>query len=159
MNTLPVTPSAYQACPAQSFRAEFGVCRGECISQLGDLIPGDIYNVESKAKWLPVDAIDSEESAFTMEIAANLPREELVTVAQLIFMTTTGRRADVFATMSHGQMHIVAETPLLAGHEYVLIDIQTRDTDFAPFVVPAPVEHVAYMTQVASNVVPLRLIG
>ncbi|SHH25309.1 hypothetical protein [Marivita hallyeonensis] len=157
MTTTPATPPTYYACPAQSFRAEFGVCRGEAISSLDHLHLGDVYQVKLGAEWSPVTSCNSACDAFSMELAANLPCEELTTLAHLIFMTTTGRRADVYAAMSQGQLYLVSETTLQMGSEYVLIDSQARDAPFAPVVVPSPMvpAHAAYAQP--AHTVPVRL--
>ena len=153
MTTPTTRPARYKACASQAFRAEFGVCRGEAITRFDDLNLGDIYLVKGDATWLDVCVTDDEETSFTLDLAANLPTEELVTYARLIFMTTTGRRADVFATLSQGQMYLVADAPLQMGSEYVLIAIEKRDVRFAPVVVPTPKP----AAQIASdNVVPFQ---
>lgn len=159
MTLSSVSSPTYKACSAQSFHAEFGVCRGEVISRLDDLNLGDIYLVKPDAKWTRVQAQDASQSAFSLDLAANLPTQDLTTLAHLIFMTTTGRRADVYATVSMGQMYIVAETPLAVGFEYVLIHIETKEVEIAPQIVPSlPMAQTA-VAHAASNVVPLRQFG
>lgn len=147
-------PTRFKACVSQSLRAEFGVCRGATISGFEDLSLGDIYLLKDDAKWRDVAATDGDQTSFTLDLAANLPTEELTTHADLIFMTTTGRRADVFAAMSQGQMYLVANTPLEPGSEYVLIAIEKRDVSFAPVVIQTP---QPAKSQAFENTVPLRV--
>lgn len=146
----------YKTCPAQAFYAEFGVCRGEAISRLEDLNLGDIYLVKPDTVWLPVTEQDPDAASFSLDLAANLPTAELTTLAHLVFMTTTGRRADVFAAVSMGQMYIVTQTPLKRGPEYVLIHIETREVDFAPQVIPAPMLALGTGKQPMADVIPLQ---
>jgi len=153
-----VSPPTYKACSARSFHGEFGVCRGEVISRMEDLNLGDIYLVKPDAHWTSVEAQGTEMSAFSLNLAANLPLQNLTTLANLIFMTTTGRRADVFATLSQGSTYLVAATPLKPGTEYVLIDITTRDVEIAPELVDAPVTMVP-APQMASATPLLRVVG
>ena len=56
-------------------------------------------------------------------------------------------------------MYIVAETPLQMGLEYVLIQIETKDVEIVPQIVPARPFAQSAIAQAASNVVPLRQFG
>lgn len=153
-----VSSPAYQACAAQSFRAEFGVCRGEEIVRFEDLNLGDIYLVKPDAQWVSVQARNAQTDVFELDVAANLPTQNLTTLARLIFMTTTGRRADVFATVSQGQTYLVADVPLRPGAEYVLIDITTLDVELAPVVVDTPARLVPQPQQLQARP-QLRVVG
>ncbi len=138
MTTLDAALSTFAACAAQSLRAEFGVCRGETITRFEDLNLGDIYLVKHDATWSPVVDMDGTAGVFCLDLAANLPQRALVTLAHLIFMTTTGRRADVYATQSNGQLYLVSDVPLQMGLEYVLISIERTRKGFEPSLVQTP---------------------
>ena len=155
MTACPVSePDRFTVCSADSVRTEFGVCCGEPLRQVNDLILGDVYKVKSDATWSEVRADDSDRTAFSLDIAANLPTITMRTLAHLIFMTTTGRRTDVYAAASGGRLHFISETGFAPGSEYVLIDIQTRPYDIRPAVQPTPVT-----TPVAQPASTLRLHG
>ena len=164
MSAVVITPSGavkprYRACPAHAFRAEFGVCRGEAISRFEDLSLGDIYQLRHPIDWMPVTASDSTDTEFTLDVAANLPTRQLTTLASMIFMTTTGRRADVLIAFADGQLFLVCETELEIGPEYVLIDIDMRDVTFTPVMVPTPVAPMRPRAANASPIVQLRKLG
>ncbi|MFP7570771.1 hypothetical protein [Marivita sp. S2033] len=146
--------TTYKACPAQGLRAEFGVCRGDPIRRLTDLVPGDIYQVKPDALWSSVTAQGGTTDRFTRSVAANLPADTLNTLAQLIFMTTTGRRADIYATVCNGELYFIGETEMQSGVEYVLIDMSMCDLAFEPVIVPTPVA-----AGEPSNVIALRAVG
>lgn len=128
--------SRFKACPADSVRAEFGVCRGDPIRHIQDLILGDTFLPKRDANWRPVTPSDSQNACFASELAANTPSQNLVTLAELIFMSTTGRRIDVFATVCNGALFFVSDTEFQANVEYVLIDIQHRPDAVVPELVP-----------------------
>ncbi|MFP7673296.1 hypothetical protein ACG74X_08070 [Marivita sp. S0852] len=153
-------PTAYLACPAQSFCVEHGVYFGETIEQINNLNLGDVYYLKPHTKWTPVSATDGDAKAFDLDVAANLPVRKLTTLAHLIFMTTTGRRADVCVTISDGHAYLVCDKELQTGLEYVLIDIQKRDVEFTPVVVPTPRVAVKPATvHITSNGHSTRLLG
>lgn len=149
----------YRACHARAFRAEFGVCRGESISRFEDLSLGDIYQLKQDIDWMPVRPADAAATAFTFERAANLPVRNLTTLAHLIFMSTTGRRADVHAAFCDGQLYLVCETEIRIGTEYVLIDVAICDVDFTPALVHAPVAPMLEPLRETAEVIPFRMIG
>ncbi|MCK0148740.1 hypothetical protein MWU54_01795 [Marivita sp. S6314] len=153
------TKATYLACPAQCFCVDFGVYRGESIGYLDDLNLGDMYQMKRDAPWTEVMASDEDATGFDLHLAANAPVQTLTTLARLIFMTTTGRRADVCVTMSDGHLFLVSEQPLQSGAEYVLIDIERCDADFTPYVVPAPAVVPQPVVQTGSNVIPLHAHG
>jgi hypothetical protein len=140
MFTQKAEKPAYFACPSQAFRAEFGVCRGEAISRFEDLNLGDIYQLKQTIDWAAVTPLDDGTEQFALDLAANLPPKQLKTLASLIFMTTTGQRTDVFATVAAGQLYLVCQKALVVGPEYVLIDIETNGVAIAPTLVS---DHVA----------------
>jgi hypothetical protein len=139
MFTKKAEKPAYFACPSQAFRAEFGVCRGEAISRFEDLNLGDIYQLKQTIDWAAVTASDDGTNQFSLDLAANLPSKQLITLASLIFMTTTGRRNDVFAAVAAGQLYLVCQKALVVGPEYVLIDIEMHGVTLAPTLVSDPV--------------------
>lgn len=151
--------ATFKACSADCVRAEFGVCRGEPIQHFQDLMLGDIYRSKRDAKWVAVSVSDTDTSGFTLDLAANLPTRKLTNLAHLIFMTTSGRRTDVFATICDGLLHFVSETEFQVGVEYVLIDIQMRDEEFVPAVVPTPQPSHAPKSYAREPISTLRLIG
>lgn len=126
----------FKACPADGIRTEFGVCRGDPIRHIQDLILGDTFLPKRDAHWLTVSAEDDRHTAFTLDRAANLPGQHLVTLAELIFMTTTGQRLDVFVAVSAGKLYFIAEAEFRTGVEYVLIDICRREDAIVPAVIP-----------------------
>ncbi|MCL3882740.1 hypothetical protein [Marivita sp. GX14005] len=146
---------SFKAYPVHGFRTEFGLCRGERMHRLDDLNPGEIYQIRHDAPCSDVSAA-GDASVFYRIKAANLPLEILTTCARLIFMTTTGRRVDMQAALCHGQLHLVSETPLQTGTEYVLIEKTPVENPQAPALVPAASERCAPRR---SNVIPLRAIG
>jgi hypothetical protein len=155
MTARPVSQTdLFTACSAEAMRTEFGVCHGEPLRQINDLILGDVYKVKHDATWSEVYAVDPDRTAFSLDLAANLPTILMRTLAHLIFMTTTGRRTDVFAAASGGRLHFISESGFAPGNEYVLIDIQTRPYDIRPAVRPTPVS-----TPTARPAATLRLHG
>lgn len=128
--------SGFKACPADGVRAEFGVCRGNPIRYVQDLILGDTFLPKRDATWLTVEPESENNSAFVIDRAANLPQQSLVTLAELIFMSTTGQRVDVFAAVYDGQLFFVSETPFRTNFEYVLVDINSREDAVIPAITP-----------------------
>ncbi|MCR9110411.1 hypothetical protein [Marivita sp. XM-24bin2] len=154
--------SRFKACPADGVRAEFGVCRGDPIRHIQDLILGDTFLPKRDANWLSVMRTDNRNACFALEMAANAPQQSLVTLAELIFMSTTGRRIDVFATVCNGALFFVSDTEFQANVEYVLIDIQHRPDAVVPELVPTntPAAKIARRPDHASaGAAKLRLIG
>lgn len=147
-------PDRFTACSADAVRTEFGVCHGAPLRQINDLMLGDIHLVKRDAVWSQVQPTDADRSAFSLELAANVPVMTMRTLAHLIFMTTTGRRTDVYAAACGGKLYFVSEAGFQPGNEYVLIDIQTRPYDIRPAVQPAPVP-----APVAKPAATLRLHG
>lgn len=156
MTTSYASCQNHHACSMQSLRAEFGVSRGEDITRFEDLNLGDIYLVRPSTNWLSVQTQNAQTDVFELDVAANLPTQTLTTLAHLIFMTTTGRRADVYATVSQGQSYLVADTPLQPCAEYVLIDITTLDVELAPTIVETPARHAPQPVQARPQ---LRVVG
>ncbi|HKK97056.1 MAG TPA: hypothetical protein VJ928_02675 [Marivita sp.] len=159
MTILTDQKSAYQACHARSFRAEFGVFRGDAISRVEDLNLGDIYTLKPDTDWVTVQTGNPDTTTFSRSVAANLPVETLTTLANLIFMTTTGRRVDVFATVSMGQVYLVSTEALAQRTEYVLIDIELLDPVIRPVVVPAQMAKATTAESAPSNVIPFKAVG
>lgn len=160
MSTNPdETVRTYKACSAQTFRAEFGVCRGEGISRLEDLCLGDIYQFKHPTDWMPVTPVDGGDTEFTLSRAANLAATRLTGLAKMIFMTTTGRRSDVIAAFSDSQLFLVSDTELAIGPEYVLIDLEILDVDFTPAILPAPAAPILSHTRDTAEVLPFRMYG
>ncbi|WP_439122918.1 hypothetical protein [Marivita sp.] len=151
--------SEFRACPAEGVRAEFGVCRGEPICHIHDLILGDTFRPKRHATWTRVRPDAPNPDGFTIDRAANLPQQKLHVIAELIFMTTTGRRLDVFATVLEGQLFFVSETEFQTGVEYVLIDIEQRNNVFVPAIVPTAAPTQAPAAEAHSVDSRLRLIG
>jgi hypothetical protein len=152
----------FKACPADGVRTEFGVCRGDPIHHIQDLILGDTFLPKRDARWVAVQSADHLHETFTLDIAANVPTQELVTLAELVFMTTTGQRLDVFVTVCCGKLYFVSDTEFRSGVEYVLIDIQRREDAVVPAFIPAQDAVVVPMTvgEPAKATSPnLRLIG
>lgn len=149
----------YQACSAEGIRAEFGVCRGEPIRQFQDLVLGDIYLAKPDATWSEAGAQDDSLSAFTIDLAANLPQRRLINLAHLVFMTTTGRRVDAHAAICQGHLYFVCEHAFQQGTEYVLIDIDARSGGFVPEIVPMPTGKTDAQAPRPRVVETLRKIG
>ena len=152
----------FKACPADGVRTEFGVCRGDPIRHIQDLILGDTFLPKRDARWVAVQSAHPTHDIFTLDCAANLPTQELVTLAELVFMTTTGRRLDLFAAVCGGQLYFVSETDFATGAEYVLIDIQHREDAVVPAFIPAQVSKVvpmAFGQPATPKRQTLRLIG
>lgn len=159
--TGPMLPR-FKACPADGVRAEFGVCRGDPIRHIQDLILGDTFLPKRDARWVTVQSDDILHETFTLDLAANVPTQELVTLAELVFMTTTGQRLDVFVTVCCGKLYFVSDTEFRSGVEYVLIDIHRREDAVVPAFIPEQDAVVVPMTvgEPAKTTSPnLRLIG
>ncbi|MBM2322420.1 MULTISPECIES: hypothetical protein [Marivita] len=155
-------PHRFKACPADGIRAEFGVCRGDPIHHIQDLILGDTFLPKRDARWLAVTTDDADHEKFTLAMAANAPHAQLVTLAELIFMSITGQRIDVYAAVCNGQLYFVSETGFRTSVEYILIDIQRREDAVVPAILPTDDPAVMPMTrphapQAAKRT--LRLIG
>ena len=143
MTAAPGLPDAFQACPADHFRSDFGACQGDRIEHVDDLLVGDIYKAKRNARWSRVEANDECHTGFALELAANLPVKTLKTIADLIFMTTTGRRFDALAAVCGGGLFVVSAQEFNPDDDYVLIDKQTREIEFVPTLVPEPATTVA----------------
>lgn len=148
----------FKACSADDVRTEFGVGHGTPLRHIEDFVNGDVYLAKRDINWLSVCSADDLNSDFTLSMAANLPDETLTTLAQFVFMTTTGRRFDMFAASCNGELFLVAEDMLQQGQEYVLIDVIERDVDFVPRAVPAA-PAPALPAAATPNVTALRLFG
>ncbi|WP_292287627.1 hypothetical protein [Marivita sp.] len=160
MMVVPSTrETQYHVCSADGIRAEFGVCRGEPIRQFQDLVLGDIYLAKPDATWTEAGAQDDNLSGFTIDLAANLPLRGLTNLAHLVFMTTTGRRADAYAAVCDGHLYFVCEHPFQHATEYVLIDINARSDGFVPAVVPTPARQADAPAPRPQVVETLRKIG
>lgn len=151
----PDTLKRHLACHASAFRVDFGVYRGETIGPLEELSLGDVYRLNPSTEWTEVTA-QADTAAFILDRAANIPDQTLTTLANLIFMTTDGRRVDIALSVSNGQTFLVCEQELTVGPEYVLIDIDKLDVEFEPALVPEPVELQPTHT---TNVIALRVAG
>lgn len=136
----------YKACPADGVRTEFGVCQGDPIHQIQDLVLGDTFLTKHQAMWSDVTPEGPNLQSFTRDIAANVPQQRLHVIAELIFMTTTGRRMDVYATVVDGQLHFVSETEFQPNVGHVLIDIAHREHRYLPTALP---RNVSYHPQTA----------
>lgn len=156
---LKASQPTYRACLAHAFRAEFGVCRGEAISRFEDLCLGDIYQLKHPADWIAVAPLDDAATEFRFNRPADPSSVRLTTLARLIFMTTTGHRADVQAAISDGHLYLICEAELQVGPEYVLIDIETCDVDFTPEIVSAPVAPMLSHVREPAEIIPFRKFG
>lgn len=133
---LGIRSSHFKACPADGVRTEFGVCRGDPIRHIQDLILGDTFLPKRDANWTEVATDGTTHDIFTRARAANLPEERLITLAELIFMSTTGQRLDVFVAVYNGKLFFVSDTPFSSNVEYVLIDINRREDVVVPAIIP-----------------------
>lgn len=147
----------YKACPADGVRTEFGVCRGDPIHHIHDLILGDTFLPKHHAVWSDVTPEGPNRESFIRDIAANVPQQQLHVVAELIFMTTTGRRMDVYATVFEGQLHFVSETEFQPNVEHVLIDIAHREHRCLPAALPRNASFHPQMAPNAKAALHLRL--
>lgn len=158
MIVAPVSHDAsFKACPTDGIRTEFGVCRGEPIRRLEDLMLGDVYLAKQAATWTKVGATDTHLSAFSLDLAANLPAKTLKNLAHLIFMTTTGRRTDVYAAAHCGRLYFVSDTAFEQSVEYVLIDIRTREDIMPLKIEPVPVVAVSVSATARQPISTMRL--
>ena len=154
--------STFKACPADGVRAEFGVCRGDPIRHIQDLILGDTFLPKRDATWVSVTRNDPTQDMFILDRAANLPNQTLSIIAELVFMTTTGQRLDVFAAVSDGDLYFVSDTAFQVTVEYVLIDIRYRTETVVPQVTPVQevqTVHPAFAASTRRPIATLRLIG
>lgn len=155
-------PSDFKACPADGVRAEFGVCRGDPIRHIQDLILGDTFLPKRDATWVSVTRDGPTQDMFVLDRAANLPNQTLSIIAELVFMTTTGQRLDVFAAVSDGDLYFVSDTAFQVTVEYVLIDIRYRTETVAPQITPVQevqTVHPAFAAPTRRPIATLRLIG
>ncbi|MFA8385322.1 MAG: hypothetical protein ACEPO2_06825 [Pelagibaca sp.] len=155
-------PSAFKACPADGVRAEFGVCRGDPIRHIQDLILGDTFLPKHDAKWVSVTRDGPTQDMFILDRAANLPNQTLSIIAELVFMTTTGQRLDVFAAVSDGDLYFVSDKAFEVRVEYVLIDILYRSETMEPQIAPMQEVQTVHPTFAAPKrrpIATLRLIG
>lgn len=155
-------PPCFKACPADGIRTEFGVCRGDPIHHIRDLILGDTFLPKRDAHWLSVTATDADRTEFFLSMAANSPELHLITLAELIFMSTHGQRLDVYAAVGNGKFYFISETGFRNGVEYVLIDIQHFEDAVVPAIIPNDARAVAapQIARSVNAVAPdLRLIG
>lgn len=155
-------PSTFKACPADGVRAEFGVCRGDPIRHIQDLILGDTFLPKRDATWVSVTRDGPTQDMFILDRAANLPNQTLSIIAELVFMTTTGQRLDVFAAISDGDLYFVSDTVFQVTVEYVLIDIRNRTETVAPQITPVQevkTVHPAFAGSTRRPIATLRLIG
>jgi hypothetical protein len=155
-------PRCFKACPADGVRTEFGVCRGDPIQHIQDLILGDTFLPKRDARWHFVTPTHSDTESFTLSTAANSAPLQLITLAELIFMSTHGQRLDVYAAVGLGKLYFVSETEFRAGVEYVLIDIQPIEDAVVPAIIPTdtPATAQAGYGRPSKPVAPtLRLIG
>ena len=154
-----LVPEPFHACQTDAFRVESGVNRGEGLDAIDMLNLGDIYRLKDRTKWLPVFAQDDTRTRFVLELAANMPRQVFTSLAHLIFMTTTGRRADAFLGACDGRALLICDRKLDIAAEYVLIHIEARDIEVTPTRVAAPDIPARTTAATARNVVPLRVTG
>lgn len=155
-------PSTFKACPADGVRAEFGVCRGDPIRHIQDLILGDTFLPKRDATWVSVTRDGPTQDMFILDRAANLPNQTLSIIAELVFMTTTGQRLDVFAAISDGDLYFVSDTVFQVTVEYVLIDIRNHTETVAPQITPVQevqTVHPAFAASTRRPIATLRLIG
>ena len=154
--------STFKACPADGVRAEFGVCRGDPIRHIQDLILGDTFLPKRDATWVSVTRDGPTQDMFILDRAANLPNQTLSIIAELVFMTTTGQRLDVFAAISDGDLYFVSDTVFQVTVEYVLIDIRNHTETVAPQITPVQevqTVHPAFAASTRRPIATLRLIG
>ena len=156
-------PLRFKACPADGVRTEFGVCQGDPIQHIRDLILGDTFLPKRDARWHVVTPTDSDTESFTLSLAANAAPLELITLAELIFMSTHGQRLDVYAAVGLGKLYFVSDTEFRSGMEYVLIDIQPIEDAVVPAIIPTdtPATALTGYGRPSKPVAPtpLRLIG
>ncbi len=152
---------SFKACPADGIRTEFGVCRGDAIQHVQDLILGDTFLPRRDAQWSEILSDDENHGSFTLSTAANAPQRQLVVLAELIFMSTTGRRMDVFAAAGQGKLYFVSNTAFQTNVEYVLIDIQRREDAVVPAIIPddMPIKLPMHERAKGASASHLRMIG
>jgi hypothetical protein len=150
-------PNVFHACHTDAFPVESGVNRGEGIESLATLNPGDIYRMKDETTWMSVTAQDDK--SFVLDLAANLPQQVFTSLAQLIFMTTTGRRADAILATCAGRHLLISEQRFRRASEYVLIHVEACELDLTPTLVASPEKAIHPTSRAAENIVPLRASG